>query len=282
MDIIKQLNSVIAYVESNLCYDIDMDKLSSIACVTKDSFMRFFSYMTGMTLNEYIRRRRLTLAAYELQRSDIKIIDAAVKYGYDSADSFAKAFAKQHGITPTQAHDIYQPLKIYPPASFQIMIKGARKMDFKIIETEAIQLQGLSKQFTGDAAHRFEQEHIMWGVEYDEYMKRIKPEILGTWYGIWDNGKYCIAKSENEVNKTDTELFKITAGMYAVFSTGKGGFAGDELPKLRELIFDSWLSESGYVQTHDFEVEVYHLYPKNEKYKRYYEIWIPIRNNINT
>ena len=76
--------------------------LAQIACVTQDSFLRFFSYMTGMTLNGYIRRRRLSLAAYELRESNIKVIDAAVKYGYDSADSFTKAFVKQHGLTPTQ------------------------------------------------------------------------------------------------------------------------------------------------------------------------------------
>ncbi len=147
-------------------------------------------------------------------------------------------------------------------------------MDFRIIETEAIRLRGLSKQFTGDAADRFEQEHIMWGVEYDNYMKSINPEIPGTWYGVWDNSRYWIAKAESEVSVTDTEPCEIPTGTYAVFSTGYGGFAGDELPKLRELIFDSWLPESGYIQTHDFEVEVYHLYPKDDSRNRYYEIWV--------
>ena len=99
MDILQQLNDAAAYIETNLCGQVVLKELAQIACVTQDSFLRFFSYMTGMTLNGYIRRRRLSLAAYELRESNIKVIDAAVKYGYDSADSFTKAFVKQHAGT---------------------------------------------------------------------------------------------------------------------------------------------------------------------------------------
>jgi AraC family transcriptional regulator len=127
MDMLKQLNAAIEYIESNLCDEIDLDSVAGIACVTKDSFVRFFSYMTGMTLTEYIRRRRLTLAAYELQNSNSKVIDIAVKYGWDSADAFTKAFTHQHGITPKMARDSHESLKIYPPASFCIMIKEQKK-----------------------------------------------------------------------------------------------------------------------------------------------------------
>ena len=280
MDLLQRLNDAVAYIESCLCDEINMDKLAQIACITKDSFIRFFSYMTGMTLKEYIRRRRLTLAAYDLRNSDIKVIDVAVKYGYDSADAFTKAFIKQHGITPTESRNLCAVLKIYPPASFHILIKGAKEMDFKIIETDAIKLRGLSKQFTGSADDKYEQEHIMWGVEYEEYMRPVNPEIPGIWYGIWNNGLYTIAKAENETIVENTNLLEIPAGTYAVFTTGFGKFAGDALPPLRELIFDSWLPDSGYIQTDDYEIEVYHLYPKDEKRRRYYEMWIPVGRRI--
>lgn len=91
MDTLKQLNDAIAYVESNLCYKIDIDRIAQIAYVTKDSFLRFFSYIAGMTLSEYIRCRRLTLAAYKMRKDNVKVIDAALKYGWDSADAFTKA-----------------------------------------------------------------------------------------------------------------------------------------------------------------------------------------------
>lgn len=277
MDILKRFNDAIKYLEANIRDEINMDELSQIACVTKDSFIRFFSYMSGMTLSEYIRRRRLSLAAYELRNSQIKVIDTAVKYGYNSADAFTKAFVKQHGILPTQARDWRQPIKIYPPVSFHMIIKGAEEMTFRMMETEPINLRGLSKDFSGDAAARFEQEHIMWALEQDEYLERVSVKIPGIWYGIWDNGTYWIAKPENEANTTATNPLTVPAGTYAVFTTECGGFAGDELPKLRELIFDSWLPDSGYTVANDYEIEVYHLCPNKEKGKRHYEIWIPIK-----
>ncbi|MDE6641707.1 MAG: helix-turn-helix domain-containing protein [Acetatifactor sp.] len=92
-----------------------------------------FSYMTGMTLNEYIRCRRLTLAARDLQHGRAPIIHIAMKYGYDSAAAFSRAFAKQHGITPSAYRKSGGSLRVYPPASFHIMIKGAKEMDFRII-----------------------------------------------------------------------------------------------------------------------------------------------------
>ena len=101
MDIIKQLNDAIAYIENNLCGEIDTNKIAEIAICPYDKFKRFFSYMTNMSFSEYIRKRRLTLAAYELLKSQEKIIDLAVKYGYSSADSFTRAFAKQHCVLPT-------------------------------------------------------------------------------------------------------------------------------------------------------------------------------------
>ena len=100
MNMLKQLNSAMEYIEANMCNEINVDAAAGIACVTADSFVRFFSYMTGMTLSEYIRRRRLTLACDDLKYSKTPIVEIAVKYGYDSGVSYARAFKKQHGITP--------------------------------------------------------------------------------------------------------------------------------------------------------------------------------------
>ena len=96
VDILKQLNDAIKYVENHLCDDIDMDQVANISVSTSDGFNRFFRYMTSITLNEYIRRRRLTLAAYELRNTSNKIIDIAIKYNFNSGDAFTKAFIKQH------------------------------------------------------------------------------------------------------------------------------------------------------------------------------------------
>lgn len=278
MDILKCFNHAVAYMEENLCGDINMDRVAQIACVTKDSFLRFFSYVSGMSLNTYIRRRRLTLAAYELRNTEIKVIDAAIKYGYGSADAFTKAFVKQHGITPTAARSLQQEIHVYPSVSFHVLVKGAEKMRFKLLRTEERKLRGVFSSFTGTAAARFEQERDMWTMGQAFFRNQICSEAFGIWYGVWDSGKYWIAKPEAEADGIYTEPFSIPAGTYAVFTTDFGKTAGDELPPLRSLIFDCWLPDSGYVQARDFEIEVYHLSPKTEKEKRYYEIWIPVKN----
>ena len=149
MNILKQLNAAIEYIEAHLCEELDLDIAAKIAGVTADSFIRFFSYITGMTLTEYVRRRRLTLAAHDLQHGKGPIIDIAMKYGYESAVAFSRAFAKQHGITPSVYRKSGGSLKVYPPVSFHIKIKGAKQMDFRLIELEDTVVYGISKQYDG-------------------------------------------------------------------------------------------------------------------------------------
>ena len=187
MDIIKQLNNAIAYIEENLCNEIDTNRIAEIALCPYEKFKRFFCYMSDMSVNDYIRKRRLTLAAYDLLKGRERIIDLTVKYGYSSADSFTRAFAKQHGILPTEVSE-NTPLKLYPPISFYVSIKGASELNFRITETDAINLRGISKEFTGTAADRFEQEHIMWSNQHDDVQNQVCATVEGVWYGIWDKG----------------------------------------------------------------------------------------------
>lgn len=137
MDILKQLNTAIAYIEDNLCSKIDTNQIAEIALCPYDKFKRFFSYMANMSVSEYIRKRRLTLAAYELLDGQKKITDFAVKYGYNSSDSFTRAFTKQHGVLPTEAREDTL-LKGYPPVPFNVAIKGASELKFRIVNTDAI------------------------------------------------------------------------------------------------------------------------------------------------
>ncbi len=92
MNMLNGLNEAIQYIENNLCKEIELDKVAKLAGVSKDSFKRFFSYMAGVTLTEYIRRRRLTLAAYDLQQSNERVIDIAIKYGYETEGDFKEVY----------------------------------------------------------------------------------------------------------------------------------------------------------------------------------------------
>ena len=275
MDMLRRLNDEVLYIESHLCDDSSPDEIARIACIPYDSFVRFFGYLTGMTLKEYMRRRKLTLAAYELLLGETRIIDAAVKYGWDSADAFSRAFRAQHGVLPSKVRGA--ELRIYPPVSFHISTKGAKEMKLRIMKTEEIRLLGFSKPFTADAAGRFDEEHIMWAEESDRYSTRLSTQNPGIWYGIWNRGIYAIAKKPEEVVCTDAEEIVIPAGEYAVVTSEFGGFAGEELPRLREQLFSQWLPESGYTAAGDYEVEVYHLFPREQRNKRQYELWVPIK-----
>lgn len=126
MDLLKNMNAAMKYIEENLTYEIDFKMVARIAQCSEYYFKRMFSFLAGMTLSEYIRRRRLSLAAFELNKSNIKIIDVAMKYGYNSPDSFTRAFQNFHGITPTEARNYGQYLKAYPPMTFQLSINGGK------------------------------------------------------------------------------------------------------------------------------------------------------------
>jgi len=279
MDVLEGLNAAIQYIERNLQEKPDMEQAARLASHSADGFMRMFSYLTGMSVSEYIRRRRLTQAARDLQRG-CPVLETALRWGYDNPDAFRRAFARQHGMTPSAARAPGAALRITPPLTFKINFQGGREMDFRIIETEEIKLKGVSKAFEGDASGRFEQEHLMWADHHDNAPELISTTYPGEWFGIWDNGTYRVARRpENIDGPGPLEDIAIPGGTYAAFRTGCGGYAGEVLPKLRGEIFGAWLGESGYSQTRDYEVEVYHLAPKEEREKRYYEIWVPVVAN---
>lgn len=148
MDGLKQLNLAMRYIEENLTEEIDLQQAARLACCSEYHFKRMFSFLSGYSLGEYIRLRRLTLAGLELSDSSIKIIDAAVKYGYDSADSFARAFQAFHGLTPSEARRSGAALKAIPPMTFQLTIKGGTAMQYRIEDKQAFSIVGIKKRIT--------------------------------------------------------------------------------------------------------------------------------------
>ncbi|BCG59977.1 AraC family transcriptional regulator [Paenibacillus sp. URB8-2] len=146
MDLLKSMNGALRYIEENIAGDIDFKEAARAACCSDFHFRRMFSFLAGITLSEYIRRRRLTLAAFELQGSSVKVIDIAVKYGYSSPDAFARAFQKLHGITPSEARNNGHSLKSYPPMTFQLTVKGGKEMNYRMEEKEAFRIVGIKKR----------------------------------------------------------------------------------------------------------------------------------------
>ncbi|TCL56157.1 AraC family transcriptional regulator [Hydrogenispora ethanolica] len=146
MGLLEGMNDALRYIEENLAGEIDFNEVARRAYCSEYHFTRMFSFLAGITLSEYIRRRRLTLAAFELQCSDVKVIDVAVQYGYSSPDSFTRAFQSMHGITPSEARKNGQTLKAYPRMTFQLSIQGGDEMNYRIVEKEAFRIVGIMRR----------------------------------------------------------------------------------------------------------------------------------------
>lgn len=146
MDTLERMNQALAYIEENLAGEIDFKQVERIALCSEYHFRRMFSYLAGVTLSEYIRRRRLTLAAFELIHQDVLVIDLAIKYGYSSPDSFTRAFSSMHGLTPVEARNGGQPLKAFPRLTFQFVVRGANEMNYRIVEKAGFRIVGMMKR----------------------------------------------------------------------------------------------------------------------------------------
>ncbi|MGO0059493.1 AraC family transcriptional regulator [Brevibacillus fluminis] len=146
MDSLANMNRAMRYIEENLAGEIEGNVLARLAQCSEHHFNRMFSFLAGITLGEYVRRRRLTLAAFDLQHTGLRVIDIAVKYGYNSADSFARAFQQLHNVTPAMARTSGRPLKAYPPMTFQLAIKGGSEMNYRIVEKDAFRIVGIKKR----------------------------------------------------------------------------------------------------------------------------------------
>lgn len=146
MNLLENMNGALSYIEENLTDEVDYQEVARVACCSEYHFKRMFSFLAGVTLSEYVRRRRLTLAALELNNSNTKVIDVSTKYGYNSADSFTRAFQSLHGITPSEARGNGQTLKAFPRMTFQLTVKGGNEMLYRMEEKEAFQIVGLMKR----------------------------------------------------------------------------------------------------------------------------------------
>ena len=149
MSSLENMNQALAYIEENLDGDIDFGEVERLALVSEYHFRRTFSFLAGISLSEYIRRRRLTLAAFDLIDGDARVIDTAVKYGYGSADSFARAFYALHGVMPSSARATGQSLKAFPRMTFQITIQGVSEMNYRLVDKEGFAIVDVYKRQRG-------------------------------------------------------------------------------------------------------------------------------------
>jgi AraC family transcriptional regulator len=156
------MNWALAYIEENIKQNITSDDIAKVAHSSKFHFLRIFTMLTGMTLGEYIRQRRLSLAVKDVISSDMKIIDIAYEYGYETPEAFTKAFKKLHHISPSQARKEGKVMKAIPPLSFQITVKGEERMDYQITRKEGFKISGISKRISCKNGENFKMIPKFW------------------------------------------------------------------------------------------------------------------------
>ncbi len=147
MNWIQAIQRAIDYVEANLAGEIDIEEAAKQAFSSPFHFQRVFGILCGMTLGDYIRMRRLSLAGEELSRGNAKVIDVAAKYGYDTPESFSRAFTRFHGISPSEARRGGH-VRFFTPLSVKLTLTGGSKMDYRIEKRDAFQVLCRRQQVT--------------------------------------------------------------------------------------------------------------------------------------
>jgi len=283
-----RMNSALDYIETNLEGDIDNAEAAKKACCSLFHFQRMFMVVLGNTPAEYVRKRRLTLAARELTSTDAKVIDIALKYGYDSPDSFARAFRNVHGITPQAARAPGVKLAAFPRISFNIILKGGSDMDYRIIEKPAFEILGRSRKFHTKNGENFIKIPQFWHefMETDEYKTLMGlPEgksgavtggqCLGVCFGgedtNWDPFSYGIGIEKPAKKSTiKFEVIPVPAASWAVFDCTL-----DNLQDVTKRIFSEWFPSTGYEHAPAPEIEVY-LPGDFVNTAMKCQIWIPV------
>ncbi|WP_192929658.1 AraC family transcriptional regulator [Alkaliphilus serpentinus] len=286
MEWLNRLRDCIDYLEEHLEEKFDIDEVARISLTSKFHFQRLFHMITGITVAEYVRKRRLTLAAQMLATSDAKIIDVALKYGYQSPEAFTKAFNRIHGINPSEVKEKGISLKAYPRLSFQLQIKGEEAMNYRIVEKESFKVIGVSKKVTTVDGENFKIIPRFWqevnGNGTCEDLKKYCGDLgmLGICADFDHEAEeftYMIA-SEKTVDKVPEafEEREIPAATWAIFeSIGPMPHAIQEVFK---RIYSEWFPATGYEHADAPELEVYLPgNPDAENYKC--EVWIPVIKN---
>ncbi len=299
MDWMTGIQRAIDYIEEHITEDIDREAVAGESFSSYYHFQRVFSILCGYTLGEYIRLRRLSLAGAELANGSIKVIDAALKYGYDSPESFSKAFRSFHGLTPSEARRNGSKLRSFSRLSIKITLEGGSIMNYRIEEKPELILTGFKAHFTGApyGKDREEQEGrlftttrgIQWflhGASHDSDPHCVIDNITDEGYDFYYCHPLAQWTRENLYNRDVTgvdfiesmglETVVVPKMTYIIFETKDTDDPITDYMGLlnqRVQVLTEWLPEMGFRLAPAPELAVYHWVPKSE---RNVQVWLPV------
>lgn len=282
MDWIKIIENALRYIEKNLSGELTVDRIAEKVNISPFYFQKGFSMLCGYSVGEYIRMRRLSVAGSELVTSDNKVIDLALKYGYDSPDSFTKAFTRFHGSTPTDVRRKGALLKSFAPLHIKIILDGGNTMEYRVEEKPAFRVMGVSKIFSYETANAdipqyWDEIHVqaavkpvegMYGICFDE-------EMGGNRF------RYMIADDleEGEAGEKNLETYEVPRHTWAIFPCR--GAMPLSLQEVNRRIFSEWLPASNYEIAEGYNIEYYsdpaEFKDGTQDPDYYAEVWIPVR-----
>ena len=294
MEWIAAMQQAITYMEEHLMEEINYEDVAKHVHTSNYEFHRAFSFLTGMTANTYIRNRRLSLAGREIVETDAKITDIALKYGYETPESFTKAFTRFHGVAPKFAREEAAKLVLFNPLVIKIAVEGGKSMDYRIVQTKEQKFIALARSFSNEIINDEENHEIpdFWEECHDknlvELLRNLRPDGKKNLYGLCtptregeDTFQYGIGVLIDEETKDfDTEEMKsagyciwdVKPGTYVVFDCI--GEDGDCISDTWSKFYKEFLPQMGY----EAEAETdYEIYFEQGRKGLFCELWIPVK-----
>ena len=298
MDWNTGMQRALDYIEEHLTEELDYERIAAQSYCSSYHFQRSFSILFGFTLGEYIRGRRLTLAGNELSVRKGKVIDTALRYGYDSPDSFSRAFQKFHGFLPSQARSGGRKLRAFPRLTLKPERKGENTMEYKVEQKPAMTLTGFKRRFSGSPAERADQECDFYlSTRTNQYLLKGLARDADTIYNVMTNFDdegydFYIAARLNKA-KTEKladfigedagryEAIPIPEQLYLICETERCEYPTMVFEELRRRMVSELLPSMDCELAEAPEVCIYHWFTDDEdptvKDTRYAELWLPIR-----
>ena len=281
MDWIEKMNRAIDYIEAHMTKKLNAADIAKVVGCSTYHFQRMFACMTGISLSEYIRRRRMSLAVVDLRCEGMKMIDVALKYGYQSPTAFNRAFQSVHGVAPSLIKLDGVPIKSYPPLSFLMVVKGVESLEFRVEKKEAFRVVGISVLLDGDIKNMTGPIEKIWQIaEANGTIKKLKGLMEGEPAGMLEvmlpdeeirEWRYVVSvASEKEVDG-GLEAYLVGAYTWAIFRAE--GKTLDEVQDLGNRVISEWLPMSGYEYDNGPDISAH---VKEDLGVVVLEYWLPI------